>query len=53
MSMAYRMTRVSVETWLITLLRNVWHRLRACRDHFPDLNVTDMVFAGDCSFPTH
>ncbi len=26
--------------------------LRACRDHFPNLNVTDMVFAGDCSFPT-
>jgi hypothetical protein len=26
--------------------------LRACRDHFPHLNVTDMVFAGDCSFPT-
>jgi hypothetical protein len=26
--------------------------LRACRDHFPDLNVTDMVFAGDCAFPT-
>ena len=26
--------------------------LGACRDHFPDLNVTDMVFAGDRSFPT-
>jgi hypothetical protein len=26
--------------------------LRACRDHFPHLNVTDIVFAGDCSFPT-
>ncbi len=25
--------------------------LRACRDHFPHLNVTDMVFAGDCPFP--
>jgi hypothetical protein len=26
--------------------------LRACRGHFPNLNVTDMVFVGDCSFPT-
>jgi hypothetical protein len=25
--------------------------LRACRDHYPDLNVTDMVFAGDKAFP--
>jgi hypothetical protein len=26
--------------------------LRACREHCPDLNVTDMVFAGDSPFPT-
>ena len=26
--------------------------LRACREHYPDLNVTEMVFAGDNLFPT-
>jgi hypothetical protein len=25
--------------------------LRACREHHPDLNVTDIVFAGDSPFP--
>lgn len=26
--------------------------LRACREHYPGLNVTEMVFAGDRPFPT-
>lgn len=26
--------------------------LRACRENHPGLNVTEIVFAGDCSFPT-
>ena len=26
--------------------------LRACREHYPDLNVTEIVFVGDSPFPT-
>ena len=45
------MKKSLVENWVDNIVEECAVSLRACREHHPGLNVTEIVLAGDSPFP--